>query len=89
MKILIAGGCGFVGSNLCIHLKKRGFNISSADNLQRNGSKYNLKRLKTFGIKNKKIDLSNNFQIKKLSKFYFYKHEKIFLIYIHLFVVKF
>lgn len=69
MKILIAGGCGFVGSNLCIHLKKRGFNISSADNLQRNGSKYNLKRLKTFGIKNKKIDLSNNFQIKKLSKF--------------------
>ena len=48
MKILIAGGCGFVGSNLCIHLKKQGYIVSSADNLQRKGSKYNLKRIKDF-----------------------------------------
>ena len=40
MKILITGGCGFVGSNLAIYLKKRLKNskISSLDNLFRNGS---------------------------------------------------
>ena len=69
MKILIAGGCGFVGSNLCIHLKKLGYVVSSADNLQRKGSNYNLKRIKDFGIKNTKIDLSKNRNFKKLKKY--------------------
>jgi len=69
MKILIAGGCGFVGSNLCIHLKKLGYIVSSADNLQRKGSKYNLKRIKDFGIHNTKIDLSKNSNYKKLKKY--------------------
>ena len=32
MKILITGGCGFVGSNLAI-FKKKGFNVFSLDNL--------------------------------------------------------
>ena len=27
MKILVTGGCGFVGANICIYLKKLGFNI--------------------------------------------------------------
>ena len=36
MKILIAGGCG-MGFKFMYSSKKRGFNISSADNLQRNG----------------------------------------------------
>ena len=48
MKILITGGCGFVGSNIAIFLKKRikNLKISSLDNLNRNGSKINLSRLK-------------------------------------------
>ena len=66
MKILIAGGCGFVGSGLCIHLKKQGYTVSSADNLQRKGSKYNLNRIREFGIYNTKIDLSKNSNFKKL-----------------------
>ena len=43
-KILITGGCGFVGSNLCIYLKKKGFKVTSLDNLYRKGSKLNYKR---------------------------------------------
>ena len=48
MKILITGGCGFVGSNLAIFLKKRLKNtfILSVDNLIRKGSHLNEKRLK-------------------------------------------
>jgi CDP-paratose 2-epimerase len=41
MKILITGGCGFVGSNIAIFLKKKikDVDIHSLDNLFRNGSK--------------------------------------------------
>ena len=62
MKILITGGCGFVGSNLAIYLKKNriGSKISSLDNLSRSGSLLNFQRLKKDKIKNFKIDISNN-----------------------------
>ena len=46
MKILVTGGCGFIGSNLLIYLKKKGFSVYSLDNFFRNGSRLNLKRLK-------------------------------------------
>ena len=57
MKILITGGCGFVGSNLAIYLKKKLKNaqISSLDNLVRKGSKLNKNRLKNYKIKNYKF----------------------------------
>ena len=45
MKILITGGCGFVGTNLALFLSSKGFKIESLDNLSRKGSKYNLKLL--------------------------------------------
>ena len=40
MKILITGGCGFVGSNIAIYLKKnlKKVKIYSLDNLSRKGS---------------------------------------------------
>ena len=47
MKILITGGCGFVGANLAIHLKKKKFKVSTLDNIVRLGSQYNLELLKT------------------------------------------
>ena len=50
-KILITGGCGFIGTNLAIYLKKFNYEVSTLDNLFRKGSKYNLKLL---NVKQKK-----------------------------------
>ena len=69
MKILITGGCGFVGSNLSIFLKSKGFKIYSLDNLSRKGSTLNQKRLSKLNIKNFKIDIFNSKHIDKLDKF--------------------
>lgn len=71
MKILITGGCGFVGSNIAIYLKKefKKVKISSLDNLMRKGSNLNRERLKNYKIHNYKIDIRNNNNFKKLPKF--------------------
>ncbi len=69
MNILITGGCGFVGTNLAIFLKKKNFNVFSLDNLSRRGSLYNLNILKKNQIKNFKIDIYDYKKIKRLSKF--------------------
>tara|TARA_B100000795_G_C22781548_1_gene432562 strand:+ start:461 stop:1489 length:1029 start_codon:yes stop_codon:yes gene_type:complete len=68
-KILITGGCGFIGSNLCLHLKNRNFAVYSLDNLSRRGSRYNLSLLKKAKIKNYKIDISNFKKINSLPRF--------------------
>lgn len=51
--ILITGGCGFVGSNLAINLKKEypNYRIIAFDNLKRRGSELNITRLKDNEIK--------------------------------------
>ena len=71
MNILITGGCGFVGSNLCLYLNKKikNSNIYSLDNLFRRGSRLNLLRLKSARIKNFNIDIKNNKKINNLKKF--------------------
>jgi len=71
MKILITGGCGFVGSNIGIFLKKRlkNANVYTLDNLFRKGSKINRLRLKKFGIKNYNFDIKNYKKIISLGKF--------------------
>lgn len=68
MKVLIAGGCGFIGSNLCIFLKKNKFDVTSVDSLFRKGSILNKKKLSKKNIKNYKIDIKN-LNKKKLQKF--------------------
>ena len=59
MKILITGGCGFVGSNIAIYLKKKlkKAKIFSLDNLTRKGSILNRNRLKNHKIKNFNINI--------------------------------
>ena len=71
MKILITGGCGFVGSNIAIYLKKNYKNaqIYSLDNLIRNGSRLNRNRLKAYKIKNYNFDIKKNDNFKKLPAF--------------------
>ena len=59
MKILITGGCGFVGYNIVVFLKKKikSLKIESLDNLTRKGSKLNRDRLNKFQIHNYNFDI--------------------------------
>ena len=49
MKLLITGGCGFLGSNLAEHAIKKGYEVTLFDDLSRDGSVLNLQWLKSFG----------------------------------------
>lgn len=49
MKLLITGGCGFLGSNLASHAIKLGMEVIVFDNLSRLGSTDNLKWLQSQG----------------------------------------
>ncbi len=69
MKILVTGGCGFVGSNVSLYLKRNGHIVHSLDNLSRKGSMHNLNILKNQKIKNYNFDISNYNKIKKLPKY--------------------
>tara|TARA_B100001540_G_C15807939_1_gene642986 strand:- start:282 stop:1307 length:1026 start_codon:yes stop_codon:yes gene_type:complete len=71
MKILVTGGCGFVGSNIAVFLKKklRNSKINTLDNLCRRGSYINYERLKRYKIKNYKFNIEDYSKIKKLPKY--------------------
>ena len=71
MKILITGGCGFIGSNLAIFLKQniRNAKITSVDNLSRKGSSLNHKILSKKKIKNFKLNISKATIFKKFQRF--------------------
>ena len=68
-KILVTGGCGFVGTNICLSLKNMNLKIYSLDNLTRKGSIFNLNLLKKVKIKNFKLDIFNYKKISNLPKF--------------------
>ena len=71
MKILITGGCGFVGSNIAIYLRNRfkKVKISTLDNLTRKGSLINKIRLKKYKVKNYNFDIVKYSKFKILPKF--------------------
>ncbi len=52
-RVLITGGSGFVGANLCVGLAARhpGWAIVALDNLKRRGSELNLPRLRAAGVR--------------------------------------
>lgn len=49
MKLLITGGCGFLGSNLAAHALSTGYELCIFDSLYREGSRLNLEWLRTHG----------------------------------------
>ncbi len=49
MKLLITGGCGFLGSNLAAHALTQGIELCVFDNLYRHGSQNNLQWLRGLG----------------------------------------
>jgi len=50
MRILVTGGCGFIGAQLALHLKAKGHHVVAMDNLVRRGSELNLVRFKRHGV---------------------------------------
>jgi CDP-paratose 2-epimerase len=51
MRLLVTGGCGFIGSNLAERALREGFEVAVFDNLQRVGSSANLSWLGGAGLK--------------------------------------
>ena len=68
-RILVTGGCGFVGTNICLSLNKLDYKICSLDNSSRKGSLYNLNLLKKAGIKNFKFNIDDAKKLSKIPKF--------------------
>jgi CDP-paratose 2-epimerase len=71
MNILITGGCGFVGSNIALYLKKKNpkYRLFLVDNFSRKGSKFNFLKLKKSSIKNYKINITNFKKLNQLPSF--------------------
>lgn len=70
MKILITGGCGFVGSNLAILFKQNYLNseVYCFDNLSRRGSEINLIKILSFGCTFIHGDVRNKTDFDKVPK---------------------
>lgn len=60
MRILITGGCGFVGSQLALHLCERGHRVIAMDNLVRRGSEANIECLQKHGVEFVHGDVRNS-----------------------------
>jgi len=59
MKILITGGCGFVGAQMAFHFQQRGHRVIAADNLVRRGGEINLPNFRRYGIEFIHADVRN------------------------------
>ena len=55
MRILITGGCGFLGSNLAASFLRKGYEVFIIDSMERLGSENNLNWLKSIDLKDKLI----------------------------------
>ena len=59
MRILVTGGAGFIGTNLCLLAKAEKYSVTVIDNFSREGVDENAKLLKARGIIIKKFDIRN------------------------------
>lgn len=70
MKILVTGGAGFIGSNLCVELSKDRNEVTCFDNLSRRGSEILLKRVLEHNCKYVHGDIRNAEDFNKLDSEY-------------------
>ena len=71
MRIVITGGAGFIGSNLCLQLKAKhpDYSLVAFDNLRRRGSELNLPDFKKFGIEFIHGDIRNPEDLQAIGSF--------------------
>ena len=60
-KILVTGGCGYIGSHTIVDLIENGFDVISVDNISRSNPHIfeGIERITGTGVKNYKVDLCN------------------------------
>lgn len=63
MRVLVTGGVGFIGTNVCLSFKDSGLNPTALDNFSKKGSKKNANILKKAGVRVIEYDV-----VKRLSK---------------------
>lgn len=79
MKVLVTGGCGFIGTNLCLDYKKKGWDVVSYDNLAKHefarmdymkpaARDYNKETLEKAGIKVYIEDIRNKETLMKYAE---------------------
>ncbi len=80
MKVLVTGGCGFLGSHICEYFKEKGWNVIAYDNLTKfeysrvpyfnieNVRDYNLKHLESLGVVTVIEDIRNLKMLMKVAK---------------------
>ncbi len=74
MKILITGGCGFLGSNLSLYFLKKNYEVFVIDSLVRKGAEINLNWIRKSSHDRKfrffQIDIKNQIELEKIFKSY-------------------
>ena len=66
-RVLITGGCGFVGSNVSVRLSLRGDDVTCFDNLSRRGAEILLERIQEHDCRFVYGDVRNDEDLNKLS----------------------
>lgn len=69
MKILITGGCGFVGANLAKFFCRQGHDVTALDNLVRRGSELNILDLTAMGVRFVHGDVRNREDLAALPRY--------------------
>jgi UDP-glucose 4-epimerase len=65
MKVLITGGAGFIGHNIAIRLKEKGFEVEVLDSFERS-TELAVKRLREAGVPVTRVEIRNINQVKSV-----------------------
>ena len=66
--LVVTGGCGFIGTNIALHAKEKGYNVVCFDSLIRPLSEENLPVLRAKGITVLRGDVRNPQDFERLPK---------------------